>query len=263
MKEQVINIGDKVEMYRISAQLDENEVRRQYISQLLDYMDDDQVKLAMPMEGGKMIPLTVGDMYEVCFYTSTGLYSSQIEITDRYKEGNIFILVAEFRSDMEKCQRRQYYRLEKIIDFNYRNYTKEEEILERRLKVNDFSNDEARESCKKILHEVKNKWFNATITDISGGGVRFNSFNLHKKNTLICMRVPIEENGNSCMFELKGEIVNSDVLPKRTDFYETRVKFIDLDRDDILIRRRSDCLYLICTVYTLYTQLSRGSLYFF
>ena len=70
MKEQVISIGDKVEMYRISAQIDENEVRRQYISQLLDYMEDDQVKLAMPMEGARMVPLTEGDLNEVCIITS-------------------------------------------------------------------------------------------------------------------------------------------------------------------------------------------------
>lgn len=232
MKEQVINIGDKVEMYRISAQIDEKEVRRQYISQLLDYMEGDQVKLAMPMEGSRMVPLTVGDLYEVCFYTSKGLFQAQLEIVDRYKENNIFLLVGEFRSDMEKCQRRQYYRLEKIIDINYRNYTREEEILERRLLVNDFANEEARQSCKKILGEVKNKWMVATITDISGGGVRFNSFNLHKKNDLLYLRVPIEQKGETRMFELKGEVVNSDILPKRTDYYETRVKFIDLDRDE-------------------------------
>ena len=99
MKEQVIKIGDKVEMYRISAQTEENEVRRQYISQLLDYMEDDQIKLAMPMEGSKIVPLTVGDDYEVCFYTSSGLFQARVEITDRYKENNIFLLVAVFRSD--------------------------------------------------------------------------------------------------------------------------------------------------------------------
>lgn len=232
MKEQMINIGDKVEMYRISAQADENELRRQYISQLLDYMEDDQVKLAMPMEGGRMVPLTVGDLYEVCFYTSNGLFQAQIEIVDRYKEGSVFLLVGEFRSDLEKCQRRQYYRLEKIIDINYRNYTREEEILERRLLVNDFANEEARLSCKKILDEVKSKWMAATITDISGGGVKFNSFTLHKKNTLLYLRIPIEQKGQTRMFELKGEVVFSDILPKRTDFYQTRVKFIDLDRDE-------------------------------
>ena len=104
MREQVINIGDKVEMYRISAQLDENEVRRQYISQLIDYTEDDQIKLAMPMEGSRMVPLTVGDLYEVCFYTSNGLFQAQIEIVDRYKENNIFLLVGEFQSDLEKCR---------------------------------------------------------------------------------------------------------------------------------------------------------------
>lgn len=232
MKEQVINIGDKVEMYRISAQIAENELRRQYISQLLDYMEDGRVKLAMPMEGGRMVPLTVGDCYEVCFYTSNGLFQAQIEIVDRYKENNIFLLVGEFHSDLEKCQRRQYYRLKHIIDIYYRNYTREEEILERRLLVNDFSNEEARQGCKKILHEVKNKWIEATITDISGGGARFNSFQLHKENNLLYMRVPIEQKGQTVMLNLKAEVVISQILPKRTDYYETRVKFVDLDRDE-------------------------------
>lgn len=232
MKEQVIKVGDKIEMYRISAQLDESEVRRQYISQLLDYMEDDQVKLAMPMEGGRMVPLTVGDMYEVCFYTSSGLFQARLEIVDRYKENNIFLLVGEFRSDLEKCQRRQYYRLEHIIDINYRTYTKEEEILQRRLKLNDFANEEARISCRKILDEVQKKWMLATITDISGGGARFNSFNEHKKESMLFLRIPITQKGISTIFELKCEVVDCNVLPKRTDFYETRVKFVDIDRDE-------------------------------
>lgn len=72
----------------------------------------------------------------------------------------------------------------------------------------------------------------ATITDISGGGVRFNSSTLHKKNTLLYLRIPIEQNGNEKIFELKGEVVNSAVLAKKTDYYETRVKFVDIDRDE-------------------------------
>ncbi|MCI8409225.1 MAG: flagellar brake protein [Lachnospiraceae bacterium] len=233
MKEQVIHVGDKVEMYKISVQSEmENQVRKQYISQILDYMDGEQLKFAMPMEAGRIIPLTVGDFYEVCFYTKSGLFQSSIEIIDRYKEENVHVMIGEFTSDLEKCQRRQYYRLEHIIDINYRYYTKEEEILERRLMVNDFANEEARMSCKKILNEVKNKWMIATITDISGGGVRFNSSILHKKGKLLYLRIPIVQDGAERIFELKGEVVNSVVLAKKTDYYETRVKFIEIDRDE-------------------------------
>lgn len=233
MKEQVIHVGDKVEMYKISVQSEmENQVRKQYISQILDYMDGEQLKFAMPMEAGRIIPLTVGDFYEVCFYTNSGLFQSSIEIIDRYKEENVHVMIGEFTSDLEKCQRRQYYRLEHIIDINYRYYTKEEEILERRLMVNDFANEEARMSCKKILNEVKNKWMIATITDISGGGVRFNSSILHKKGKLLYLRIPIVQDGAERIFELKGEVVNSVVLAKKTDYYETRVKFIEIDRDE-------------------------------
>ena len=233
MKEQVIHIGDKVEMYKITVQSEtENQVRKQYISQILDYMEGDRIKLAMPMEAGRMIPLTVGDFYEVCFYTDTGLFQSSIEVVDRYKEENVHVMIGEFNSDLEKCQRRQYYRLEHIIDINYRYYTREEEILERRLMVNDFANEEARMSCKKILNEVKNNWLMATITDISGGGVRFNSSTLHKTSTLLYLRIPILQDGVERIFELKGEVVNSAVLAKKTDYYETRVKFVDIDRDE-------------------------------
>lgn len=233
MKEQVLHVGDKVEMYKISVQSEmKNEVRKQYISQLLDYMDGDQIKLSMPMEAGRLIPLTVGDFYEVCFYTDSGLFQSSVEIVDRYKEENLHVLIGEFTSDLEKCQRRQYYRLGHIIDINYRLFSNEEEILERRLMVNDFANEEARMSCKKILNEVKNKWLTATVTDISGGGVRFSSSTLHKKGTILYLRIPIEQNGQNLVFELKGEVVNSSALEKKTDYYETRVKFIDIDRDE-------------------------------
>ena len=122
--------------------------------------------------------------------------------------------------------------MEKIIDIDYRNYTREEEILERRLRMNDFANEEARLSCKKILNEVRSKWLLATITDISGGGARFNSFNLHKKGALLYLRIPISQNEDTKIYELKAEVVKSDILPKRTDFYETRVKFVDIDRDE-------------------------------
>ncbi|MBQ3600325.1 MAG: flagellar brake protein [Lachnospiraceae bacterium] len=233
MKDQIINIGDKVEMYKIGVLSEgEGQVRRQYISQLLEYVEMDKIKLAMPMEGGRIVPLTVGDFYEVCFYTSNGLYQSSVEIVDRYKEDNIYLMIAEFTSDLEKCQRRQYYRLEHIIDINYRDYSKEEEILERRLKVNDFANEEARASCIKILNEVRSKWHMATITDISGGGVRFNTSREHKIGSLLYMNIPIVQNGISRMFELKGEVVSSNVLAKRTDYYETRIKFVDIDRDE-------------------------------
>mgnify|MGYP002508601911 CR=1 FL=1 len=72
----------------------------------------------------------------------------------------------------------------------------------------------------------------ATITDISGGGARFNSSNMHKQNSLLYLRIPIEQNGEKKIFELKGEVVTSGILPKRTDYYETRIKFVDIDRNE-------------------------------
>ena len=233
MKKQVIQIGDKVEMCKTGIQSKlEGTIKKQYVSQVLDYMDGRQIKLSMPMESGRIIPLSIGENYEVCFYTDNGLFQSVVEIKDRYKEENLYVMIGEFTADLEKCQRRQYYRLEQIIDINYRCYTKEEETLEKRLTENNFTSEEVRINCKKILDEFKNKWLMATITDISGGGVRFNSNTLHKSNALLFLRIPIEQNGECQILELKGEVVKSTTLENRRDFYETRVKFIDIDKDE-------------------------------
>lgn len=230
MINQLLNVGDKIDLFRIEEGKMEEE-RKQYLSQIMDFGEEDQIKIAMPFENGRMVPLTVGDKYELCFYTPTGLFQCKSEIIDRYKEDNVFLLVVQFTSALEKCQRRQYYRLDYIIDIEYRICTREEEILIRRLKENNFPNDEARINCKKILKEVQQKWVFATATDISGGGIRFNSSQQCKKGNKIAMKIPFEMAGESKEFILKGRVVTSEELLRKKGYYEIRVEFIEMDHD--------------------------------
>ena len=165
------------------------------------------------------------------------MFQCQCEIIERYKEGNIYILIVQFTSALEKCQRRQFYRLESIIDTRYRVFSDEEEKLLIKLKNNEFISEAARNACEKALEKVQENWQNATITNISGGGVRFNSMQEVPKEGKIYMNIPIQLNGEELMMELKARIVGTAPVFNRTGLYETRVEFVEIpldDREDIV-----------------------------
>ena len=77
----------------------------------------------MPMEQGKVILLPVDGEYNLCFYTQSGLYQCLARVIDRYKSDNIFVLVMELTTDIRKYQRREYYRLNCVLDMKARNVT--------------------------------------------------------------------------------------------------------------------------------------------
>lgn len=231
----VIQIGDKLDLVQVENE--EGRRKKQYTSQFLDFLENDKAKIAMPMENLKVIPLTVGDKYFLSIHTTSGLFQCQCEIVDRYKEGNVYILVVQFMSALEKCQRRQFYRLESIIDSRYRVFSDEEETLLIKLKNNAFASEAARKACENALEKVKNSWYDATITNISGGGVRFNSKQEIPKEGKIYMNIPIQLNGEELMMELKARIVTTAPVFNRTGLYETRVEFVEIpldDREDIV-----------------------------
>ncbi len=226
----VIQVGDKLDLVQVDRE--EGQKKKQYISQFIDFIEGDKAKIAMPMENLKVIPLSVGDKYAMSFHTASGLFQCQCEIEDRYKEGNVYILVVQFTSALEKCQRRQFYRLEGIIDSRYRVFSDEEERLIRKLKNDDFVSEAARNACEKALEKVQEQWQDATITDISGGGVRFNSKQELPKEGKIYMDIPIRLNGEDMLMELKARIISTMPVFNRTGLYETRVEFIEIPMDD-------------------------------
>ena len=71
------------------------EPEKKYFSQVYDILSEDEMKIAMPIVDGRVIPLPVNGRYDLCFYTSGGLYQCKATITDRYKEGGLFVLQIE------------------------------------------------------------------------------------------------------------------------------------------------------------------------
>lgn len=215
MLQDIVSIGDKIELIKYTNQNGDPTKAKSYLSQLLDFQDQTHMCIAMPFENGRIIPLDVGSYYQMCFYTKGGLYQCLGVITDRYRSGNIFTLVVDMKSNLEKLQRRQYYRLECMIDMVYCSLQNEEE--------------------EKNYHEqglFQDRLIKATIIDISGGGCKANSTEEAEKNQKIYMRFPLLMDKGPITLELLGKIVYTSAIVNRSRAYEHRIEFVDIKEEE-------------------------------
>lgn len=228
----VISPGDKMELIRIQNSIGEEVDKKQFNSKVLDLLDEETAKISMPMEHNRIIPLEPGEKYQFCFYTERGLFQCQGEVVERYKDGALSVLVVKFDSDLERYQRRQYYRLECVMNIDYRVHPKSEDIYENRLNEDMFRTDNEKKLCEEALREIKEKWIRATIVDISGGGCRFNSQAQHEKGQRLKVRISYSYQGRQIDREYDGKVVHSEALEKKRGFFENRVEFQNIDIDD-------------------------------
>lgn len=197
----LLSINDKVVLSRINKNGEEKE----YYSRIVDFVDDANLMIDMPMENAMYIPLKVGREFNASFQTRTSIFKCRVKIADRVKENSSYFLVIKFISELEKIQRREYYRLECVTDIDFCVYTEG--------KDNDSY-----------------KWEKAVMVDLSGGGMRFNSKLAIDKDRLLRIRFPIrvEDEQEFLICTASIRFVNQMQNLK----YEYRVVFDDLDNTE-------------------------------
>lgn len=216
MISKILSPGNKIELTRTAAAENINNANsdnRVFVSQILDIIDDEKMKIGMPIEQGKIIPLPISTRLDACFYTSNGLYQGRVIVTDRYKEGQLFVLVVELLSDLQKYQRRQYFRLGCVIDMKYRKITQAE--------VDEYS-----ANSEMIIEE--DDFCDGTALDISGGGIRFVSSEHLQKEQEIFMVLGITYADSTKTYGLLGNVVMSYETKNRAGLYEHRIEFINM-----------------------------------
>ena len=79
MVERIITEGSKVELQRLASVAQnrregtDKEVKT-YYSLVSEVLDEDRIKITMPLEKGRIVSLSVNSRYNACFYTPHGLY---------------------------------------------------------------------------------------------------------------------------------------------------------------------------------------------
>ncbi|MDF2472629.1 MAG: hypothetical protein K0R21_411 [Anaerocolumna sp.] len=232
MIKDVVSIGDKLEIISINSKHSDLMSNHVYISQMLDFIDNNKAVISMPIKKGHIIPLPIGEKYILYFYTDKGLFQCNVIVSDRYKLKNIYVLVVEFLSDLEKIQRRQYYRIDCLMDTIYHVITEKEQKLTYKIIKNEYENNEDKQTDIETLEEYKKIWYEGTITDLSGGGARFYSSNLHQPGETILLSLDLGTNSKGKKLMIPSSIISSIKMTNRQGYFEHRIMFTNISRDD-------------------------------
>ena len=211
--------GQKVELQYVekaSADTGEN-LKKIYISTVYDVLSEDRLEIMMPMEKTKLILLPVDAEFNACFYTEQGPYQCFVQIIDRYKSNNVYILVLELTSNLRKYQRREYYRFSCALEMEARDLLEEEKIA---VEQDDYH----------LIPGLPLK--RSVIVDISGGGLRFVSTQKYEKDSLIYCTYYLMLNGQKKKYELVGKILSVKEVQGKAGIYEHRVQYVNLNVDE-------------------------------
>lgn len=216
-----IHAGNRLEIESVKKVVNEyGEItRKTYKSELYEIVTEDKIKVAMPMEQMKVILLPVGGEYSLCFYTKNGLYQCLARVVERYKSNNLFVLVMELETDLQRYQRREYYRLNTVLDMKCK-------------KLDDGKMSGGEETEQVEFLDTDLTFDNGTMVDISGGGARFISKVQYPERSLIRFVFSLFVNGSITEYRLLGRILKSSPIEKREGAFENRVQFVNMGNED-------------------------------
>lgn len=220
MKNNIIKPGDKIDI-RLMQQIEHsdrsNTEIRVYKSQVYDIYEDGELEISMPTEGGKIILLPLGVRFEFVFYSNGGLYRAEGTVKERFKRDNLFVLVIEMKSQLEKFQRREYFRLECTLDMKYYNIAEDD--------IADKTAEEVFDAIRseQNIYEIEKT---GTVVDISGGGMRFVSEEENKAGSNILVVVRLVGEKINKQFYLLGKVISSVHAATDQKKFEHRVHFI-------------------------------------
>ncbi|MBQ6538371.1 MAG: flagellar brake protein [Eubacterium sp.] len=224
----VFKIGDKVDLVQKSSSAGGKVSERQYASRIIDFDMIRTVKLSAPIQDGHLVPLSVGDDYDLIVFTKAGLYSCRGRIKKRYLEKKISVLDVLIISEFKKYQRREFFRLECSFNMAYRIITLEEKQLRVKLATDNFNTPAEKNECKEKLAKMEPEWLDATITNLSGGGVKFHSKDYFKKDEITEVKIPLQISTGFETLTFFARVIESTENMKMLKTFDTRCEFLSM-----------------------------------
>lgn len=217
MLTKLVNPGDAIELTALDRTAKKPVTERKvYASKVYDIISDDQLEILMPMEQSKLLLLPVDGEYMMCFCTKNGLYQCSCRVVDRYKSKGIYSLLVEITSELQKRQRREYYRYACILTMWARELVEEERAaLERGV---DY-----------IEEELPSR--KATVVDISGGGLRFVGKNQYEKGSDIYITYELPIQSKVMRIDLIGRVLMSKPIENQPGEFEHRIQYARISRE--------------------------------
>ena len=218
MLNEYVKPGNVIEI--IDKDLDNPEERsaKTLRTRIFDIVSDDVIKVTIPTVKGKLQLIETDGEYDVYFYTSNGLYQCTCTVKDRYRSNAIPIMELELQSNLRRYQRREYYRLNCMLE----------------MKCHAFDEEETDEYIKTGNYSTATglRGPNAVMVDISGGGARFVSVDSYEVGALILFRFSLKQATGNKEYSIVGRVVYSEVMENMGGKYENRAQFVDIENTE-------------------------------
>jgi c-di-GMP-binding flagellar brake protein YcgR len=111
-----LQVGKKIEI----VLKNKNDLQERSFISRFDIIENDTIQILAPLQDCNVYQLQNGTNIEVFFISKLDLYRFEGYIKDRGKENNIPYLIINRTSNIERIQRRQFYRYEKMIPVKYK-----------------------------------------------------------------------------------------------------------------------------------------------
>ena len=230
MANEVIQIGNKIEMQVVMNRSLTSETlgTEVYVSQFLQWADMNLATIAIPTFKGHLVPLRVDDVYELIFVTKNGLYRCRGRIKKRTKTSNgLAVAEVKFISAMEKFQRRQFYRMQCIMPMTFSILTDVQKDLYKEKKR--CLTLEQKLNIEKKLESQQLNFQKATVLDISGGGMRFNSSEQQEDGDVLLLQPALPETIRKKIPFLFGRVISCRRIPNKEPVtYDNRIEFVEI-----------------------------------
>lgn len=228
----ILKIGDNVEV-RILQQVEQGwktgDRPDSYASKIQNILDNGDIEIDMPTREGKNASLPSGVRLEFLFYTQVGIYRCVAHIKNRYIRENLYLLLIEPKTPLEKFQRREHYRFECALDMLY--------LLIKPNELDISPIEELKEHHRLTYPEDLAK--EAIAVDLSGGGMRFVAYEAADNGDYMVISLPLENESMSYTLEVVACVLTCQQIKKHTGKrkdsqkkYEYRVKFLMKNSED-------------------------------
>lgn len=230
-------IGDRIELTQLTSSGFQKVSDKKYGSKVLDFDGIRTAKLAMPIYEGRPIPLDIGDTYQLCFFTKAGMYQCKAVIKKGYTDDKIHVMDVQLTGEMTKFQRRKFYRLDSVFPMKFRAVSDIEILLKEQLEKDNFDTMEDKEICIGAIKKLAKEWQEGTVSDISGGGIRFHSQDEYVADTKMEIMLPLSFSSGIVPVQFIMKVVICNNTEKSRFPYEIRGEFEnvkDTERETVI-----------------------------
>ncbi len=222
MYNDIIQIGNKIDVISPVAKEREKkggEKAPVLRSQVDDVRSNGTIVIEMPMYKGRIVLVNVDSNYELLFYSKKGLYRALCQVTERFKEGNLMFATVFPITELVKFQRREYFRLQCMIDMKAIVINKEKALAMSDADIMTFA------AAPVVVENMKP----GVMVDISGGGCRFSSKEQYNPGDLILIDVCLENENDRLPILFLMDVLHCNRLQNSVDTFETRGEFQKLN----------------------------------